>query len=72
MEANEILTFSELIDLFDEGKLEGNHFIAYPTDRHKETDSRGYTTRAEIEAMSKIRKDCIDEKFKMLWKNGDI
>jgi hypothetical protein len=70
MESNEILTLRELVDLYDEGKLEGEHFIFYPTAHHKEIDSRGYIPRTEIQAYSEFRKMYEKQLFKALWKNG--
>ena len=61
-------TISELTTLFDEGKLEGNHFICYPTPSHRESDSRGYITRTEIGHYSKLRKEVEKRKWEMLWK----
>lgn len=65
----DILTISELVTLYDAGKLEGNHFICYPTKRHREVDSRGYIPLTEVKAFSELRKQREKELIEILWKN---
>lgn len=67
MEKKEILTIGELIDLLEQGKLEGNHFICYPTKLHRESDSRGYIPREQIEAHSKWREELKQKKWRVIW-----
>ena len=65
---NNIPMLSELLDLVDEGKLEGEWFTYYPTEGHRKDKSQWWGPRQEIVSMAKIREE--KRKFYNLWKTN--
>jgi len=68
----EIPTLKELREAFDRGEIPDNPkawYVFYPSDLHKEKDSKGFMPHSELVKWSALHKEIEKKEDEIFWKH---